>query len=130
MSEQSINQAGMGIDSDEGVDDLGFTPEQDAIGDGTDSTPTPPDEPVAATDFGTTVRETLDGESLEGRLAREIPDVTIDTPATADESAAGRLVDPDQGAYADTEKDAVAFDAGADDGGLSAEEAAMHVVPE
>lgn len=129
MSE--INQAGMDIDSDDGVvDDNGFTPEQDAVGDGTDTTPTPPDQPVAATDFGTTVRETLEGESLDGRLAREVPDVAPGTPYPTDEGLAGRLVDTDQGAYEDTEKDAVAYDAGADGGGASAEEAAMHVVPE
>lgn len=130
MSEQNINQAGMDIDGDEPVDQYGFTPEQDAVGDGTDSTPVPPDEPVATTDFGTTVRETLEGESLDGRLAREVPDPTVDAPAITDEGLAGRLVDTDQGAYADTEKDAVAYDAGSDGGGRSAEEAAMHVVAE
>jgi hypothetical protein len=41
---------------------------------------------------------------------------------------AGRLVEPDEGAHEDTEKDLVAEDVGIDGGAASAEEAAMHVV--
>ena len=41
---------------------------------------------------------------------------------------AGRLVDPDEGAHEDTEKDLVDEDVGIDGGAASAEEAAMHVV--
>lgn len=41
----------------------------------------------------------------------------------------GRLLDPDMGAFADTESEAVAYDTG-DLRGLSAEEAAIHLVPE
>jgi len=130
VSEESIVQSGMDIDSDDVVDDNGFTPEQDAVGDGTDSQPTAPDEPVAVTDFGTTPREAHDGESLDGRLARELPDPTVEAPYATDEGVAGRLVDPDQGGSEDTEKDSIAFDVGADGGELSAEEAAMHVIPD
>lgn len=130
MSEESINQTAMDIDSEDAVDDNGFTPDQDAVGDGTDSVPTPPDEPIAVTDFGTTGEEELAGESLDGRLARELPDPTLDSPYVTDEGLAGRLVEPDQGGGPDLEKDAIAYDAGADGGGLSAEEAAMHVIPE
>jgi hypothetical protein len=42
----------------------------------------------------------------------------------------GRLVQPDQGGLEDTEPDEVAMDAGAAGGGASAEEAAMHEVPD
>jgi len=42
----------------------------------------------------------------------------------------GRLVQPDEGAHSDDEPDAVAFDAGPAGGGASAEELAMHEVPE
>ena len=42
----------------------------------------------------------------------------------------GRLVAPDEGAHGDAEKDEVARDAGASGGGASAEELAMHPVPE
>lgn len=118
------------IDADEVADEYGFLPEQDAVGEGTDGIIEPPDEPLVVTDFGTTARETLEGESLDGRLARERPDATPASPDPTDEALAGRLVDTDQGAYADTEKDAVAYDVGTDGGAASAEEAAMHVVPE
>ena len=39
-------------------------------------------------------------------------------------------MEPDEGAHEDTEPDAVAFDAGAAGGGPSAEEDAMHEMPE
>jgi hypothetical protein len=42
----------------------------------------------------------------------------------------GRLVEPDEGAHTDTEKDVVASDVGIDGGGESAEEAALHVEEE
>ena len=43
---------------------------------------------------------------------------------------AGRLIDPNQGIGPDVDKDMVGFDAGIDAGAASAEEAAMHIVPE
>ncbi len=43
---------------------------------------------------------------------------------------AGRLVQPDEGVHEDTEKDLVASDVGIDGGAASAEEAAVHVVPD
>jgi hypothetical protein len=42
----------------------------------------------------------------------------------------GRLVEPDEGAHEDREADAVATDAGAAGGGMSAEELAMHEISE
>jgi hypothetical protein len=74
------------------------------------------------------------------RLSREEPDVrAADVPLDAkpdldSEDPAfeqvGRLVAPDEGAREDTEKDEVATDVGPDTGGLTAEETAMHVVPD
>lgn len=103
----------------------------------------PHDTAVAADDFGTTAQEMRDGESLGGRIAREQPDVLADAGVPADESATadtpfadragqgvGRLVEPDEGARTDAEKDLVARDAGTDLGGYTAEESAMHVEPE
>jgi hypothetical protein len=43
---------------------------------------------------------------------------------------AGRIVEEDEGARPDTEKDAVAYEAGPDAGGFSAEERAMRVEDE
>jgi len=102
---------------------------------------------VGPGEFGTTAREQYEGEPLSGRLDREEPDVLSDEAvlAGADEragtddpfpatgggvQAAGRLVEPDEGARTDDEPDAVARDVGADQGGFSAEEAAVHVEPE
>jgi hypothetical protein len=50
------------------------------------------------------------------------------TDAEVGDLRAGRLVEPDEGAHEDTEKDMVADDVGIDGGAASAEEAAMHVV--
>lgn len=103
----------------------------------------PADTALAVDEFGTTGRELTEGESLDGRISREEPDVLalVDTPA--DEGAGvdtpfaegagqgvGRLVEPDEGARSDTEADLVAHDVGTDLGGYSAEEAAMHIEPE
>jgi hypothetical protein len=91
----------------------------------------PPDA-ASADDFGTTVSEMRDGEPLEGRIAREEPDVIDLANVDADESApaVGRFVESDEGARADTEAEMVAADVGADLGGYSAEESAMHLEPE
>ena len=100
----------------------------------------PHDTAVAVEDFGTTPAEAAEGESLEGRLAREQPDVLDAVDRDADESegsdtpyteragqGVGRLVEPDEGGRADTEADLVATDVGTDLGGYTAEESAMHL---
>ncbi|MFG2191979.1 DUF5709 domain-containing protein [Streptomyces sp. NPDC048639] len=103
----------------------------------------PPDRPWAVETCGTTAGEQHDGESLEGRLSRETPDLSAhDGDAVGDvpggegepldqevgEERAGRLVAPDEGAHSDEEKDLVAQDIGIDGAAASAEEAAVHVV--
>jgi hypothetical protein len=50
--------------------------------------------------------------------------------ASGEGGPVGRLVEPDEGAHEDDEPDAVAFDAGAAGGGATAEELAMHEIPE
>ena len=100
----------------------------------------PHDTALAVDDFGTTPAEVHEGESLDGRIAREEPDVLSQVGSDADESAGsddpragqgvGRLVESDEGARADTEAELVATDVGTDLGGYSAEEAAMHLEPE
>ena len=128
----------------EGVPDAGLSePGQLEAGD-TEATMEPPrDTAIAVEDFGTTAGELHSGEPLDGRLAREEPDVlaAVDLPADESEGAdtpfderagqgVGRLVEPDEGARTDTEAELVALDAGTDLGGYSAEEAAMHLEPE
>jgi Family of unknown function (DUF5709) len=90
-----------------------------------------------ATRFGTTAEEASRGESLSDLLSEEEPDsqpdqpwADEDVPSTDDEvqqPRTGRLVDPDDGAFADLETDEIAFDVGIDGGGASAEEAALHL---
>lgn len=62
---------------------------------------------------------------LGQRLKEEEPDVT---EHQVDPYSVGRLVAPDQGFGEDTEAQAVAEEYAADGAGLSAEEAAIHVM--
>jgi Family of unknown function (DUF5709) len=109
----------------------------------------PQDRPWAVRDWGTTAFEQEQGESLDGRLAREVPDATGDEDV-ADEvgdlpggegelrddevgdERAGRLSETDAGTGSapDPEPDLEAFDVGIDGGAAAAEEGAVHVVPE
>jgi hypothetical protein len=128
----------------EGVPDPGWSPESaDVTGQLESTTEQPRDVPLAADDFGTTARELAEGESLDGRISREEPDVLAQAEQPADESAGadtpfderagqgiGRLVEPDEGARPDVEADLVAQDVGTDLGGYTAEESAMHLEPE
>jgi Family of unknown function (DUF5709) len=96
-----------------------------------DTSYSPPDNSPVATRFGNTAAEQAEGESLDQRLAQEVPDITADD-VTAEEPAprAGRLIAPDEGAHEDEEAAPVAFDAGKAGSAATAEEAAMHVVDE
>ncbi len=94
----------------------------------------PPDRPLSV-DVPTPAEEE-EGLSLDALLAAEVPDVGADPAADlyaepADQVGdrrAGRLVDADQGAYVDTERDLWAEDVGIDGAAASAEEAAVHVL--
>lgn len=122
---------------DEGVPDTDLSAGEMDAG-GLESMTPPGDRPRAVTDWGTTAHEQRDGEPLDGRLARELPDPALDIdlengePYPADDAEtgtpAGRLVSPGGGALFDDEAEEVGFDVGTDRGGFSAEEAAMTVV--
>jgi hypothetical protein len=121
-------------------------PDDDAkriTGDVQEEIAVPAERPVAATDYGTTLDEERNDEPLDGRLAREQPDMIERAASDADESEdadqpypedpeekVGRLVDIDEGARSDDEAAAVANDVGTDKGGFSAEERAMHTAPD
>ncbi|MET9431595.1 MULTISPECIES: DUF5709 domain-containing protein [unclassified Streptomyces] len=111
----------------------------------------PPERPLAVDHTGTTAREQRERESLDQRLAEEVPDPALqpedpqavsngigDLPGGDGEplddqvgrERSGRLVAPDEGAHPDTEKDVVARDVGIAGAAASAEEAAMHTVPD
>jgi hypothetical protein len=103
----------------------------------------PPERPWAVDDWGTTDAEESAGESLAGRLARELPDDAADDgdglgdasdsdgelldDEVGDERA-GRLVDADAGGSQDSDDELWAQDEGIDGAAASAEEAAVHIV--
>lgn len=121
-------------------DDGGDGPDQDAIFDDPDATLDSgysPPESYRGEGFGTTADEALQGESLDERLRQEEPEPDPYAEPVEDlddgevgAERAGRLVDPDGGFGEDTEKDLVGEDVGIDGAAASAEEAAVHVVPD
>ncbi|WP_341231449.1 DUF5709 domain-containing protein [Nocardioides salarius] len=101
----------------------------------------PPEKYSPGQGFGNTPYEEATGESLDQRVAQEVPepDPYAEAEAEADreqvagevgDERAGRLVDPDEGLGEDLEKDLVGDDVGIDGAAASAEEAAVHVVPD
>ncbi len=119
---------------DNGLPNLdGSLPEDETIGEAQDRLHTPRDSAMASFDRGTTANEVRAGEPLDVRLAREEPDVLTGDPYPVEgerDPEAGRLVESDEGAREDTEKETTARDVGIDHGQRSAEEAAMHIVEE
>lgn len=83
----------------------------------------PPDRPYALDDDEMTVAGQAEGESLDDRLARELPE---EVPVDADR--AGRLADPEQNGAMERTDAIEGVDVGIDGGAASAEEAAVHVV--
>ncbi len=80
---------------------------------------------------GETAEEALEGESLDDKLAEEVPDVSEADLDRADrDERTGRLVAPDEGAHPDEEKDEIATDVGRAGYAATAEEAAMHTAQE
>jgi hypothetical protein len=133
MGDEVYQPDGSEVQDDRGVDE--------ALDEGY----SPPERPWGVEHTGVTAAERQRGESLDERLAEEIPDVAVqvgdgigdlwdgDGELIDDEVGdrrAGRLIAPDEGAHEDTEKDLIAYDAGVDGAGASAEEAAIHVIPD
>lgn len=91
----------------------------------------PPERPSHVTRYGD------DRETLDERLAEEEPEVWdveesgdyVDDGEVGDQRA-GRLVDPNGGIGEDTDAQLVGEDVGIDGAGASAEEAAVHVIPD
>ena len=113
------------------------------VADALDEGYSPPERPSAL------IREGAH-ETLDQRLAEEIPEPdpyseddvdeednltvradeeSLDDGEVGDERA-GRLVDPNEGIGDDLDADLIGEDVGVDSGAASAEEAAMHIVPE
>jgi len=126
-------------DQPSNVDSLGDPDVEDEL----DRGYSPPEKWSAAQGFGNTPYEEATGESLDQRVAQEVPEpdpyVEAEKAGTPGDSEdlvdgevgderAGRLVDPDEGFGTDVEKDLVGDDVGIDGAAASAEEAAVHIV--
>ncbi|GAA2000404.1 MULTISPECIES: DUF5709 domain-containing protein [Nocardioides] len=125
------------------MDDLGDPDVADEL----DRGYSPPEKYSAAQGFGNTPYEEATGETLDQRVAQEVPEADpyeqaekadadpdvrldqLDDGEVGDERA-GRLVDPDQGLGEDVDQELVGDDVGIDGAAASAEEAAVHVVPD
>ncbi|GAA5076152.1 DUF5709 domain-containing protein [Streptomyces sp. SID10815] len=133
------------IKEDTGVLDSEDTLEYDGVDDPLDRGWSPPERPWAVEHTGVTAAEGRRGETLDQRLAEELPEPAApdgdgigdydggDGELLDDEVGAarsGRLVAPDEGAHEDEESALVATDVGIDGAAASAEEAAVHVVDE
>lgn len=113
--------------------------EDRGVADALDEGYSPPEKPSVLLREG-------EHDTLDARLAEEVPeadpyaepeDIGGGVPAEADfldletgDERAGRLIEPNQGIGPDTEKDLIGQDAGIDAGAASAEEAAMHIIPD
>jgi hypothetical protein len=130
---------------DTGVLDSEDTLDYDGVDDPLDRGWSPPERPWAVEHLGVTAAERLRGETLDQRLAEELPDAAAydgdgigDCEGTDGElldnevgaARSGRLVAPDEGAHEDEEAALVALDVGIDGAAASAEEAAVHIVDE
>ncbi|MDX2681972.1 DUF5709 domain-containing protein [Streptomyces sp. NY05-11A] len=133
------------IQEDAGLLDVEDTLDNDGVGDPLDRGWSPPDRPWAVEHTGVTAAERHQGETLDQRLAEELPDLDVpdgdglgDCDGTDGElldnevgaARSGRLVAPDEGVHEDEESALIATDVGIDGAAASAEEAAMHIVDE
>ncbi|MEU3146330.1 MULTISPECIES: DUF5709 domain-containing protein [unclassified Streptomyces] len=137
---------GSEVQDDAGLLDAEDTLENDGVDDPLDRGWSPPERPWAVEHRGVTASERRAGETLDQRLAEELPEPAAafdgdglgDSGSTDGElldnevgtARSGRLVAPDEGAHEDEEAALVATDVGIDGAAASAEEAAMHVVDE
>jgi hypothetical protein len=127
------------VDDEDQPSNIDGLPDSD-VEDELDRGYSPPEKWSTGQGFGNTAYEEATGESLDQRIAQEEPEPDpYDAADTDDEDLddgevgdrrAGRLVDLDQGLGEDTEKDLVADDVGIDGAAASAEEAAVHIVPD
>ncbi|MFF0226254.1 DUF5709 domain-containing protein [Streptomyces sp. NPDC004629] len=145
MGDDVYQPDGSEVQDDAGLLDASDTLDYRAGEDALDEGYSPPERPWGVQHSGVTAAERLQGESLDERLAEEVPDIAVppgdgigdawDTDgelidAEVGDERAGRLLAPDEGSRENTLSDLVASDVGLDGAGASAEEAAMHVVGE
>lgn len=96
----------------------------------------PPEAWSAAESFGSTAEEARRGESMDQRIAQEVPErdpYDLEDEDFVDDGEvgsrrAGRLVETNNGSGEDMESELFGTDVGIDGAGSSAEEAAVHVI--
>jgi hypothetical protein len=145
MGDEVYQPDGSEVQDDAGLLDAADTLDYRAGEEALDEGYSPPERPWAVEHTGVTAAEGRRGETLDERLAEEVPDLadpegddlgdTWDTDGEllddeVGDDRAGRLLAPDEGAHEVTDSDLFASDRGLDGAGASAEEAAMHVIPE
>ncbi|HVX43691.1 MAG TPA: DUF5709 domain-containing protein [Mycobacteriales bacterium] len=144
------DQAGWptGNDTDANLLETEESLDEDELGDVNDTGYSPGERPAFISGWGTTPREASGHEDLSHRLAREVRETGPDDVAETDEIdgiqydangepigdqvgdlRAGRLVFGDIDRF-DSSSDFRARDIGIDGGAASAEEAAVHIVPD
>ncbi|MEU0781210.1 DUF5709 domain-containing protein [Streptomyces sp. NPDC006173] len=148
MGDEVYQPEGLDDREDEGILDAEDTLE-DRGADPYDEGWSPPERPLGVEHQGTTEREQREGETLDERLAEERLDPALEEPDADDDGVgdleggdgeplddevgtdrAGRLVAYDGDALEDAENDMLAEDVGIDGAAASAEEAAVHLVPD
>lgn len=136
-------------DGSEVQDDEGILDAEDTLDDrashALDEGYSPPERAWVVESRGVTGTEPYVGDRLADRLARELPDIresdgdglgdSVDSDGELWDSEvgvrrAGRLTAPPQDDYPESDQDLVGRDVGVDGGAASAEEAAMHIIPE
>ncbi|MFD6287802.1 DUF5709 domain-containing protein [Streptomyces sp. NPDC060205] len=145
MGDEVYQPDGSEVQDDAGVLDASDTLDYRAGTEALDEGYSPPERPWAVEHTGVTAAEAQRGETLDERLAEEVPDIGVPEGDDLGDSSdtdgellddevgdlrAGRLLAPDEGTHEVTESDLFASDRGLDGAGASAEEAAMHVIPE
>ncbi|MFB0619585.1 DUF5709 domain-containing protein [Streptomyces sp. AGS-58] len=144
MGDEVYQPNGAEVQDDAGLLDASDTLDYRSGTEALDEGYSPPERPWGVEHTGVTASEQQRGETLDERLAEELPDIGVpegdgigDTWDTDGElidyevgdERAGRLVAPDEGSHENTESDLFASDVGLDGAGASAEEAAMFVIP-
>lgn len=131
---------GYSVDDEDQPQDTGDSlSDSDRVAEPLDEGYSPPEKWSPAEGYGNTPLEEEMGETLDQRLAQEVPEPdpyaaaetrTETVTGEVGDERTGRLVDEDAGMGEDTEKDLVADDIGIDGAGASAEEAAVHTIDE
>jgi Family of unknown function (DUF5709) len=143
---ESESYHGYSVDDEDQAQDTGDSLVDDrGLAEPLDEGYSPPEKWSAAMGYGNTPLEEQLGETLDQRVAQEVPEPDPYAEAEAEEDEdpdenvpdagdevgdvrAGRLVDPDEGVREDDEGTEVAQDVGIDGAGAGAEEAAVHVI--